>query len=166
MARPRKRFWSHPSFVDLRGTRKDLPPTPTLAIVRSLYEGARGKIRTGEGLSKTILMGADVRQGCLLSSILFNLTIEHVIRVVDNSPLHGVTHDGRHIKLLDYADDLLLVSSNPDSLQAMLHLLESAATKATLRFNPNKCASLSISARPRGQSILPQRCSHPSLNRW
>lgn len=74
-------------------------PARTFKLVEDLYTNAKCKIRSSTGLSEPIPMEAGVRQGCPLSSLLFNLTIEHFIRQVQESPFEGVRLADQDIKI-------------------------------------------------------------------
>ena len=63
-----------------------------------------------------------VRQGCVLSSMLFNLYTETIFRY--NNSMKGVTVGGRHIKNLCYADDTVLLAENEADLQNLLNIIE------------------------------------------
>ena len=48
--------------------------------LRNLYAGQEGIIRTGHGTTDWFQIGKGVRQGCVLSSCLFNLYAEYIMR--------------------------------------------------------------------------------------
>ena len=60
-----------------------------------------------------VQIGKRIRQGCLLSSCLFNLYAEYIIR---NARLHeaqaGIKIAGRNINNLKYADDTTLMAES------------------------------------------------------
>ena len=47
--------------------------------LRNLYAGQEGIIRTGHGTTDWFQIGKGVRQGCVLSSCLFNLYVEYIM---------------------------------------------------------------------------------------
>ena len=49
-------------------------------LLRSLYAGQEATIITGHGTSDWFQIGKEVRQGCVLSSCLFNLYAEYIVR--------------------------------------------------------------------------------------
>ncbi|KAG8175005.1 hypothetical protein JTE90_014340 [Oedothorax gibbosus] len=72
---------------------------------------------------------------------------------------------GRQVKILAYADDLLLVAPDAATLQKGLTRLEKAAALASFRFKPRKCATLSISKRhPAGLAFYIYGQSLPLLS--
>ena len=48
--------------------------------LRNLYAGQEGIIRTGHGTTDWFQIGKGVRQGCVLSSCLFNLYVEYIMQ--------------------------------------------------------------------------------------
>ena len=137
-------FGAVPHSLIFEGLKSFSLPDLTLKLISDLYTDARCKIQTSSGLTNAIPMRAGVRQGCPLSSILFNLTIEHIIRHVQSSSAAGVEVCGKEIKILAYADDILLIAPSHSDLQTSLNAISSAADLASLKFKPRKCASLAI----------------------
>ena len=48
--------------------------------LRNLYVGQEAEVRTGHGTTDWFQIGKGVRQGCILSSSLFNLYAEFIMR--------------------------------------------------------------------------------------
>ena len=49
-------------------------------LLRNLYAGQEAAIRTGHGITDCFQLGKGVRQGCILSSYLFNLSSGYIMR--------------------------------------------------------------------------------------
>ena len=49
-------------------------------LLRNLYAGQEATVRTGHGTTDWFQIGKGVRQGCILSSCLFNLYAEYIMR--------------------------------------------------------------------------------------
>ena len=49
-------------------------------LLRNLYAGQEATVRTGHGATAWFQIGKGVRQGCILSSCLFNLYAEYIMR--------------------------------------------------------------------------------------
>ena len=49
-------------------------------LLRNLYAGQEATVRTGHGPTDGFQIGKGVRQGCILSSCLFNLYAEYIMR--------------------------------------------------------------------------------------
>ena len=79
----------------------------------NLYAGQEAIIRTGHGTTDWFQIGKGVHQGCILSSCLFNLCTEYIMR---NAGLEeaqaGIKIAGRNISNLRYADDTTLMAES------------------------------------------------------
>lgn len=84
---------------------------------------------------------AGVRQGDPLSSVVFNLAAEPIIRTAKASN-NGFALFGTKASITAYADDIAIISSNTVELQDALDKTNDAASTLGLSFNPGKCSSL------------------------
>ena len=57
-----------------------------------------------------------VRQDCIISPILFLLTIDFVMHQATSDPQHGIPWNTRSLTDLDFADDLALLGEIAKSL--------------------------------------------------
>ncbi|GFU24802.1 retrovirus-related Pol polyprotein from type-1 retrotransposable element R2, partial [Nephila pilipes] len=126
-------------------------PSSTVALISAIYTGSTSTIRTSAGWTGPIPMRAGVRQGCPLSAILFNLSLEQILRTGISAP--GFRLYGQEVKCLAYADDLLLLWQSPVDLQDNINSICGVAALAGLRFKPSKCASLSFNYTGNKRSI-------------
>ena len=55
-------------------------PDHLTCLLRNLYAGQEATVRTGHGTTDWFQIGKGVRQGCILSSCLFNLYAEYIMR--------------------------------------------------------------------------------------
>ena len=55
-------------------------PNHFTCLLRNLYADQEATIRTGHGKMDWFQIGKGVRQGCILSSCLFNLYAEYIMR--------------------------------------------------------------------------------------
>ena len=55
-------------------------PDQLTCLLRNLYAGQEATVRTGHGTTDWFQIGKGVRQGCVLSSCLFNLYAEYIMR--------------------------------------------------------------------------------------
>ena len=55
-------------------------PDHLTCLLRNQYVGQEATVRTGHGTTDWFQIGKGVRQGCILSSCLFNLYAEYVMR--------------------------------------------------------------------------------------
>ena len=90
-------------------------------LLRNLYAGQEAAVRTGHGTTDWFQIGKGIRQGCILSPCLFNLSAEYIMR---NAGLEeaqtGIKTVGRNIKNLRYADDTTLIAESEEELKNLL----------------------------------------------
>ena len=91
-----------------------------------------------------VLPTTGVRQGDALSSLVFNLASEPLLRVASSSVNPGFHLFGRSITATAYADDLAVVTGSVADLQVILEVMSATAEILGLRFNAGKCSILNI----------------------
>ena len=116
----------------------------TLRIVEDLYHQPTTTVKTKHATTHPITIRRGVKQGCPLSPILFNIVMEVIIRAAEGTPAAGYRIANSTIKSLAYADDLCILASTSETMQAMLDRIHQASRWAGLTFSPRKCASLSV----------------------
>ena len=89
-------------------------------LLRSLYENTRMGVWTAEGISEYFETHTGVKQGCLLSPMLFSLFLNDLPGILSG----GVRVGDTKIKCLMYADDVAIVAENASSLKMMIRELE------------------------------------------
>ena len=55
-------------------------PDYLTCLLKNLYKGQEGTVRTGHGTTDWFQIGKGVHQGCILSPCLFNLYAEYIMR--------------------------------------------------------------------------------------
>ena len=110
-----------------------IPDHPT-CLLRNLYAGQEATVRIRHGTTDCFQIGKGVHQGCILSSCLFNLYAEHIMR---NAGLEetqaGIKIAGRNINNLRYADDTTLMAESEEELEEPLDESESRERKSWLK---------------------------------
>ena len=90
-----------------------------LSAVRSLYNEVTSCVRVNGYLSDWFNVSTGLRQGCSLSTILFNIYIND-LAVSLKSMNKGVDIGNEKICILLYADDIVILTENETDLQEML----------------------------------------------
>ena len=73
-------------------------PDDLTCLLRNLYTGQEATVRTGYGTTDWFQIQKGVHQGCLLSSYLFNLYVEYIMRNAGlDEAQAGIKIDGRNI---------------------------------------------------------------------
>ena len=84
-------------------------------LLRNLYAGQEATVRTGHGTTDWFQIRKGVLQGCILSTCLFNLYAEYIMRnAVLEEPQAGIKIAGRNINNLRYADDTTLMAESEE----------------------------------------------------
>ena len=55
-------------------------PDHLTCLLKNLYAGQEGTVRTGHGTTDWFQIGKRIHQGCILSPCLFNLYAEYIMR--------------------------------------------------------------------------------------
>ena len=85
-------------------------------------------------------MTTGVRQGCILSPLLFAVAIDWVMhKVVERSHAGRGWADGTKLADLDFADDIALLEESVQNMQHFTSVLEEEASRVGLYINPDKC---------------------------
>ena len=96
-------------------------PDHLTCLLRNLYVGQETTLKTGHGTTDWFQIGKGVCQGCILSTCLFNLYAEYIMR---NAGLEeaqtGIKIAGRNINNLRYADDTTLMAESEEELKSLL----------------------------------------------
>ena len=80
-----------------------------------------------------------VRQGCILSSCLFDLYAEYILWNTRLDEAHtGINIAGRNINNLRYADDTTLMAESKKELKSLLMKVKEKSEKADLKLNIQK----------------------------
>ena len=114
-------------------------PSKFIKLIQELYESSSCQVIHNGKLSESFEMSRGVRQGCLLSSMIFIMVVDWIMGEVEDQGKTGIQwtlttelHD------LDYADDICLLSQNLQHMQAKTSNLELIAEKTGLRESKEK----------------------------
>src|SRR3954447_6023833 len=102
-----------------------------------MYSVVQSAVLVGEDQTEWFDLSTGVRQGCVMSPILFSLFINGLAREI-NDVGEGVEIGGRQVRLLMYADDIVLLADSPEDLQRMLDVVTAYSTQWRFRLNPKK----------------------------
>ena len=114
-------------------------PDHQICLLRNLYAGQEATIRTGHGTTDWYQIGKGVCQGCILSSCLFNLYAEYIMRKAGLEETQaGIKFAGRNINNLRYADDTTLMAESEEEQKSLLMKVKEESEKAGLKLNIQK----------------------------
>ena len=107
--------------------------------MRNLYAGQEATVRTEHGTTDWFQIGKGVHQGRILSSCLFNLYAEYIMR---NTRLDetqtGIKIAKRNINNLRYADDTTHMAESKEELKSLLMKVKEESAKVALKLNIQK----------------------------
>lgn len=106
--------------------------------LKRIYVGTRSVVRTKDGLSDKFVTRKGVKQGCVLSPLLFNLYVAELDDYLRKRGVGGVALESDRIWLLAYANDMMLVAKNRVALIDMLDTLKLFLKKRALELNVDK----------------------------
>ena len=114
-------------------------PDHLTCLLRNLYAGQEGTVRTGHGTTDLFQTGKGVPHGCLLSPCLFNLYAEYIMRNAGlDEAQAGLKIAGRNINNLRYADDTTLMAESEEELKSLLMKVKDESEKVGLKLNIQK----------------------------
>ena len=113
-------------------------PDHLTCLLRNLYAGQEATVRTGHRTIDWFQIGKGVSQGCILSSCLFNLYVEYIMRNAGlDEAQAGIKIAGRNMYNLRYADDITHMAESKEELKSLL-MKEKESEKGGLKFNIQK----------------------------
>ena len=115
---------------------RGLPPL-VVRLLHSWYSTQNLRVRWDGALSQPLAVSNGVRQGGVLSPILFSLYLDELLLRLSSSNVG--CYWGHHFAgALAYADDVVLLAPCASALRIMLTICESFASSCGLCFNPLK----------------------------
>ena len=108
-------------------------------LLRNLYAGQEATVRSGHRTTDLFQIGKGVHQGCILSSCLFNLYEEFIMRNAGLDEAQARNKIARrNINNLRYANDTTLMAEREEELKSLLMKVKEKSEKAGLKLNIQK----------------------------
>jgi hypothetical protein len=106
----------------------------------AIYKSVLSCVRTEDNLTEFFDCPVGLRQGCVLSPIMFSLFINEIAEAVDNRGMHGIQLLPGLVELfiLLFADDIVLLSQTAMGLQNQIHILVETCKSLQLTINDEK----------------------------
>ena len=104
------------------------------AFLEELYKGVECEVRVGEVLSDRF----EVRQGCVLSPLLFSLYINGMVEMQREAKV-GVRCGEEQVPALLFAGDMVILAEGKKELRRRLRVLEEGCSEWAMKVNAYKC---------------------------
>ena len=106
------------------------------------------RVICGTDLTEEFLIHTGVKQGCLLSPLLFTLCIDWVMKEITAGNKNGISWTlSDMLEDLDFADDLALLSHRHQDIQSKTNDLASKGKQIGLNINTSKTKLMKINTR-------------------
>ena len=126
-------------------------------LIKNLYSKSKCCIKINDKRTEFSSCQKGVRQGCILSRILFNLYLNDVPFILDRDDTDPIIlPNGTRLNSLLYADDLVLISKSAHGLQKALSILAKFCNEWLLSINPKKTKVM----------IFQKKCRKSTLNKY
>ena len=120
-------------------------------MIANLYWHQTAQIRLqNSATTEEFEIRKGVRQGCILSPMLFNLYVERAFAEITSERPMGIIVNGTPINNIRYADDTAIIADNANDLQTLLNTVNEASQQRGLKINTGKTKFMVIS-----RDILP-----------
>ena len=93
-----------------------------------------------------------VKQGCILSPILFSIFVNTLAKEIEKSGI-GIEVNGDRIAILMYADDIVLVASSEEDLKRGMKIATEWGKKWNCSFNQDKSKVVVFGQKKKGKAI-------------
>ena len=112
-------------------------PRHIVALIQALYEKQSAIVRWNGSHTKPFFIENGVRQGCILSPLLFCAYTEQVMREAEITE-SGAVIGGRLISNLRYGDDTAPYGKSPQEINNIVHKVNDAGRIRLLKLNTRK----------------------------
>ena len=118
-------------------------PKIFISLIVNWYSKLTAMVKWDDHLSDSFAIRSGVRQGGILSPLLFNCYVNSLLVTLRNKDL-GCKLRNFYVGCIMYADDLILISASIMDLQAMLDICLNVGSTLGLQFNSSKSHCISI----------------------
>ena len=120
-------------------------PSKIISLIKNMYQDFSGRVISKGNLSNTFAITTGVRQGCLLSPLIFLIAIDWIMRRTTKDQRTGIQWTLlTQLEDLDFADDLALVSENHTHMQQKTDRLQTNSEQLGLKINTGKTKTMRL----------------------
>ena len=107
-------------------------------IIRTIYTRDKAGIKIGNKRTEYFEVQKGVRQGCVLSPLLFNIFVSDIIKEMELSTNTRFRIGNTEIFSLVWADDMVIFANSEEGLRELLKFFEISCNKHELMINTDK----------------------------
>ena len=112
-------------------------------VIKTMYSNDRVCIRLGDNLTESFNVNQGVKQGCVLSPLLFNIFLSDLPGIFSDEDLDAVhINQSESINCLIWADDVVLLSESDAGLQKLITKLSEYSEHNRLKINIDKTKAM------------------------
>lgn len=121
-------------------TQKGLPQT-FIELVKSIYDASTTRLDMKNRISECIDIKKGMKQGCPLSPLLFNISIDPLIRKLNARSDLGYKVGQDSFTVQAYADDIILISNKEEHLNQLIQIVQDFTKISGTKLAPQKCVA-------------------------
>ena len=122
-------------------------PNEEIRLISNINDNQEAQIRINNSLYRKVKIKQGVRQGCILSPILFNMYSEEEINNALGSE-KGIVINGKRFTNIRYADDTVILASSTHDLQRMLNSIVRVSRDFGMELNEKTTKIMVIQKKP------------------
>jgi exonuclease III/ribonuclease HI len=117
----------------------------TLDFVEEMMKFSKSVVRLSNGYSRIINLEVGIKQGDILSPLLFKIWLEPLLQHLEDK-FDGIIVDGVRIPAIAWVDDIILVSENMNELEKMFDTLQGFLSKYDMEIAVGKTHFISTNS--------------------
>ena len=107
-------------------------------LLKNTYDNSKAYIKTDIGISRSVSILKGVRQGDVLSAILFCIVVPAILTKTEYECQSGFSIGEHQLSSLNYADDISAINESSKKLQSFVDSLSKKAAETELSINVSK----------------------------
>jgi hypothetical protein len=129
-------------------------PEKVIKVIQSFYEDSRCAVRADGEVGEWFQIITGVRQGCVLSPMIFLLVMDWIMKRATDTVTNGLEWvNGERLTDLDFADDIALLGSTLAGMMDLTGKVETEAATVGLRINADKTKVMMTGVQGQTQAI-------------
>ncbi|VDP13513.1 unnamed protein product [Heligmosomoides polygyrus] len=128
-------------------------PATFVKVLKSLCHNSSCCVKTTLANTRLLEVTTGVRQGCVLSPLLFIIALDYVLRRTTAEVQGGICWSSGRLMDLDFTDDIAVFAGDNDTLQRSTERLRQEANNIGLRISPEKSKVMHTGNTTSGEGI-------------